>query len=362
MPPDQCEIGGSADYPQSVEDRELKARVRVELARMFTLPSALRPVTRPLQDLSAMMDLGDLADVAASVNVGMELIFTLISKEYIQTGLNWINAMRRLGLSNFIVISGDAITSERLDEQGIRSVRGEIDESEFDTSFLTHEGFSPKGLAMIAFKFPVTRFLLKCGYNVIFSDADAVWLRDPMAYVRGADIAFQRVIYHPPSVSSLWGFTACTGFVSFRHDTRTMSFLDRCIDEHQSFYCDQVAMNVALLEGDPDWRCEQVVWTPPRSDVWNDEPQRRAEYNKLRPFPITGELRRDGLRVLALANDKFWRQRWVSGPLPDTVVICHPNAPKDDHEKMKVLNAMGVSFPPKAVDRTWTGERDRGAG
>jgi hypothetical protein len=347
MPSDQSATGGSAAEPRPAADGELSARIRSELAGGFTWHSSVMQACRPLEDLSTVMNLGKLADVAATVNNGKELSFTLISKEYIQTGLNWINAMHRLGLDNFLVICGDRFTSETLGERGVPNVLADIDESAFDSAFVALDGFSAKGLSMITLKFPITQFLLRCGYDVIFSDADAVWLQDPMPYMRGADLAFQRVVYHPPSISSLWGFAACTGFVFFRHGPKMIAFMDECIKEHHSFHCDQVSMNVALFEGDPDWRCEDVVWTSPGADVWDDEVQRRARYTHFRQFPITGELRRGGLRVVALPNDKFWRQRWVSGSLQD-IVICHPNAPKDDLEKMKVLAAMGVRFAPRA--------------
>jgi Nucleotide-diphospho-sugar transferase len=360
MVSDRATNNGSTTEPRSIPSIEAKASIRAELAGPFMWPSSLTRVTRPLEDLSGVMDLGKLTAVAAAANDRKEIIFTLISKEYIQTGLNWVHAMQRIGLSNFLIIAGDTFTSETLGERGVPSVRADIDESEFDPSFVSHDGFSSKGLAMIALKFPVTSFLLKCGYSVTFSDSDAVWLQDPMPYLRGPDIAFQRVAHHPPPISSLWSFAACTGFVFVRPGTRTIAFLDRCIIEHKSFRCDQVAMNLALLEGNPDWLCEDSDWMPPGGDVQYDKDQRLATFAKLMRFPIKGELRQDGLQLLALPHDKFWRHLWVTRSMPD-MVICHPNSPKVDLEKMKIFDAMGIHFPPEAADLTRAGERDHGA-
>lgn len=360
MASDRATNNGSTTEPRSIPSGEAKAGIRAELAGPFMWPSSLTQVTRPLRDLNGVMDLGKLAEVAAAANDRKEIIFTLISKEYIQTGLNWIYAMHRLALNNFLIIAGDAFTFETLNERGVRSVRANIDESEFDPSFVSHDGFTAKGLAMIAFKFPVASFLLKCGYNVIFSDSDAVWLQDPMPYLRGTDIGFQRVAHHPPPISSLWSFAACTGFVFIRSDPKAIAFLDRCIIEHQSFRCDQVAMNLALLEWDPDWLCEDADWMPPGGDVRYDRDQRLAVFAKLMQFPIKAELRQGGLRLLALPHDKFWRHLWVSRSMPD-MVICHPNSPKVDLEKMKIFDAMGIRFPPVAADMPRVGERDHGA-
>jgi hypothetical protein len=357
MPSAQYTNSGSAAYSQAVPNDELKARIRAELARGFTRPASLMPLTRPLQDLNAVMDLGKLEDVAAAVSNGKALGFTLVSKEYIQTGLNWAHAMRRLGLNNFFIVSGDNFTHEFLQERGFTSVLANIDETGFDVSFVSHDGFSTKGLAMIALKFPVARFLVKSGYSVILSDADAVWLRDPMPFMQDADIAFQRIDYHPAPIARLWGFAACTGFVFFRHGMKTMAFLDRCIEEHRSFHCDQVAMNVVLLQAEPDWHCDHDDWIPPGSAVHHDRASLRAAFVSIMKSPITGVLRHNGLQVLALPHDKFWRHHWVINSLAD-MVICHPNSPKDDAEKMKILDAMGLRFPPDEVDRTGAGERE----
>jgi Nucleotide-diphospho-sugar transferase len=345
MPSDRAANSVSTAALRSIPDAELKARIRAELACGFVWPSSLAAAAKPLYDLSAVMDLGKLANVAAAVNNGKELGFTIISKEYIQTGLNWINAMQRLGLSNFFIVAGDKTTSEKLDERGIHSVRADIDEGAFDPSFVSHDGFSAKGLAMIALKFPVMNFLVKSGYSVTFSDADAVWLDDPMAYVRGAGIAFQRVVYHPAPIARVWGFTACSGFVSFRHSINTIAFLDRCIVEQRSFRCDQVAMNVALLGEDPDWHCEHADWILPVSGVQHDRSGLEAAFAKCARSPITGELRHGRIQVLALPHDKFWRHGVVAHSLADTV-ICHPNSPKNDLEKMKIFDAMGLRFLP----------------
>jgi hypothetical protein len=210
---------------------------------------------------------------------------------------------------------------------------------------------------MIALKFPVVQFLVKSGYSVVLSDADAVWLHDPMPYLRGSDIAFQRIDYHPAPIARLWGFAACTGFVFFRHNAKTIAFLDRCTDEHQLFHCDQVAMNVVLLEEEPDWYCDHADWIPPGGVVHHDRGSLRAAFAKLAKSPIIGVLRQSGLQVLALPHDKFWRHRWIDSSLPD-MVICHPNSPKNDLEKMKVFEAVGVRFPPKADDQSRVGEGD----
>jgi hypothetical protein len=343
MPSDQA----AADT-QPVRDGMLKARIRTELATRFIWPPPLMAATRPLRDLAAVMDTGKLLAVAATVHDNREIGFTIISKEYIQTGLNWVYAMRRLGLKNFLIVAGDQTTADILDELGVANVVANVDDQGFDASFVSHDGFSAKGLSMIALKFPVARVLLAHGYSVVFSDADAVWLNDPMPYVRDADVAFQRVVYHPAPIAPLWGFTACTGFVAFRHAPNTIAFLDQCIIEQQSFRCDQVSLNLAMLEAEPDWHCDHADWSLPAAGARHDRSSLEAAFGKCAQAPIWGRLRDGGVRVLALPHDKFWRHGWVTSALPE-MVVCHPNSPKNDLEKMKIFSAAGLRFAPETV-------------
>jgi hypothetical protein len=348
--PTEPGINISEAQPRFVSGGELNAGIRDELAGEFAWPPSMIPVTRPLQDLTAVIDPGTLAEVAAAASNNSNLIFTLVSKEYIQTGLNWIRATQRLGIDDFLVICGDQFAYETLSGLGIHTVRAHINEGELDASFLSRVGFSAKGLAMTALKFPVARLLVGAGYNVIFSDADAVWLRDPRPYIDGSDIAFQRIDHHPAPVSRLWGFAACTGFVCFAHGAETVAFLDRCIEHHRSFHSDQVALNVALLQGEPSWHCGHAGWTPPGNANHYDRASRRIAFAKVMRSPIIGQLSQRSLQLLALPHDKFWRHHWIPNPLTD-MVICHPNSPKNDAEKMKILDTMGVRFAPAATDR-----------
>jgi hypothetical protein len=343
MSSDQVTCGGANGFPVPHANGPVLARVRAALASHFAWPDSVVSATEPLRDLSAVMDLDKLARLASLRNNGKELAFAIVSREYAETGLNWIRAMRRIGLDNFLIIAGDPTTAEMLDELGISNVLADIDESTFDPSFLSSTGFSAKGLAVSAFKFPVVRFLVQSGYSVVLSDADAVWLRDPLPYLRSSDIAFQRIVYHPQDISMLWGFAACGGFVSFRYSTGCCAFLDRCVDENRLLFDDQVVLNLALLGGDPEWYCENADWALPAEDSDRSRSHLETAFRKWAKFAITGQLEDYGLRVTALPHDKFWRHGIVPN-LVEQMVVCHPNSPKDDGEKIKLLTSMGLRF------------------
>lgn len=334
-----------ANVPENSLSPRLKRSTRAQLEERFGWPRECFSLARPLWELHAVMDTAKLEELAASVHRQREIAFAIISQEYIQIGLNWVFAMRKIGLTNFLIIAGDQSTSTRLNAIGVKHVLATVDERALSPSFVSVTGFRAKGLAVSAFKFPVVQFLLKAGYTVVLSDADAVWLKDPMPHLRHADLSFQRVVYHPPQIARLWGFSACSGFLAFRHGPRSLEFVERCIEEHRMVLSDQVAVNLALLEADPNWTCDSPNWTLPDADVEYARPALEELFARHANIPIRGKLRSGGLNVLGLPHNQFWRHEIVASPREETV-ICHPNSPKDDSEKMKIFRMMNLCFAP----------------
>ena len=91
------------------------------------------------------------------------------------------------------------------------------------------------------------------GYNVIMSDSDALWLRDPMDYiglpaVSGSSIFASRGSF-PHHLASVWGSTICMGFIMFRATGAAMNtfqnIMERIVLETGD---DQVAVNQAAQE------------------------------------------------------------------------------------------------------------------
>ena len=70
---------------------------------------------------------------------------------------------------------------------------------------------------------------------------------------------------------------------------------------------------------------------------------RRLPSRSCAEAPIWGRLGRIGLEVQALPHATFWRHEIFPAPRSG-MAICHPNSPKDDLEKMKVLDRLGLCF------------------
>ena len=58
--------------------------------------------------------------------------------------------------------------------------------------------------------------VLERGYNIIHSDADALWIKDPFPLLSIGDIVAERIWGKPLSVVKEWGAAICTGFYFLR--------------------------------------------------------------------------------------------------------------------------------------------------
>ena len=89
------------------------------------------------------------------------------------------------------------------------------------------------------------------GYDVIMSDADALWLGDPMEYftlpgVRNSSVVASRGGF-PLYLSKKWGVTMCSGFILFRATGPAMDTLQRSMEAIvRRIGDDQMATNNAV--------------------------------------------------------------------------------------------------------------------
>lgn len=294
------------------------------------------------------MDVGHLIQMANSVHKDGIVIITFISHEYLGVGLNWICSIKRLGLTNIIVICGDSETTKILKDDGIQCVEARINSCKLNADYRSPVGFTNKGLAMTALKFPIASALVKEGFSVVLSDADAVWLQDPTHHLE-ADIAFQRVAYFPDTIARLWGFVACSGFVFFRHSADIIGFLQDCIREQLLIQSDQLALNLALLQADTFWTNPPSSFTTYSPDQDQHTSELLANFQEVARFPIRGLIGQYKLEVLALPHNQFWRHSWVAATHSE-MVLCHPNSPKNDSGKIEVFKKLGICFEQYDAD------------
>ena len=311
-------------------------RITFELPLLSAFEWRTPILRKPLDALEDVVDIDKLKEVASRLAVNKTVIFTLATSEYRNTTRLWLRAMQALSLENYIVISGDEETSFWLKQIKVQHIKANL--SYGDTTHTNSVGFSGKALAICALKFPVCRLLLRSGLNVIFSDIDAIWLRNPINILMSSssDLAFQGAAFFPQNISRLWGFTACTGFFFIRHSSGALQFMEYCVNKHMKVHDDQFAFNLGLLAGSVRWR------NLPNAPFDSEELVKETFKNLAGQF-IRGRLERCRIETCALPHHQFWRHPWAA-TRSDHVVVCHPNSGKSDQEKIQTF----VSLIPHA--------------
>ncbi len=104
----------------------------------------------------------------------------------------------------------------------------------------------------------VIRELLAAGFNVIHSDADAVWKQDPISIVDDidADIVASQGTVWPRTTLAAWGHVLCFGFIGFRATPATLNVIDRLVaaaEDPEIRFDDQKALNELLTEIGMEW-------------------------------------------------------------------------------------------------------------
>lgn len=335
-------IVNSIDHMQTDRCPERDAQVRAESIKGLMWNEKGEHAKKPLHDLGSVIDLGTLMAMGTTHELNGTIAVTFISQEYAQVGFNWIEAMRRIGWRNYLVIAGDAATYQALSALSVPCVESRMEIIANDATYVSPGGFTLKGLAMTAMKFPIVHTLLRLGLNVIFSDADAVWLKNPATVINNlnADCMFQRVVYFPRAIATLWGFAACSGFVFFRSSAGTITLLEECIAEHRGVQDDQVAMNLAFMSADSCWdqdgRCSDSGKKRTNEELIDD-------FKLVGRRPIRGTMTRLGLAVVALPHHQFWRHNWFDAAQSE-MLVCHPNTPKSNKAKKECFKNLGMWY------------------
>jgi len=304
--------------------------IRDDILRNYAWPDGTESLRAALPNLSNALDVDRLLHIAGEVQVRRAVTITFASEEYLELALKWTAALDRLHLCNYLVVCADAPSYKAITASGIPAIHANIDAG--CDAFPSHSGFTPKGASIVTLRFPVIRAILSQGFDVVLSDADAIWCGDPHPHFpQHADLAFQRIAVHPPEMVRAWGFGLCSGFVFYRHTPATLAFLDDCISYNTRVICDQVAANLALLGSDMTWDLpESLLRELPITDA-----TAKRHFGSHSALSFQGVGSTYPLTAIALSPEQFWRHRSIQ---PSGMVVCHPNSPKSQPEKLQILS------------------------
>lgn len=259
------------------------------------------------------------------------IVFTVVNNPYVRLAAAWATAVRETSNLDPVLICTDPAAYRSLSKSGYR-----CDDQYVSTEFSEHKktvwrdsGFdSDSATRAISLKFPSALKYLEQGKNVIFSDADAIWLSDPFPEFPSTafDLAFQPGSF-PKGNKEVWGFAICTGFFVLRANDATRKLCTELVDAFAGD--DQICMNRHLLD---------------HYDIaWNEKPENWEHCNLENGWatPVFGQSRFNGLKLVALPHAKFQRHGTTPQCVPHAI-ICHPNSPKSEKKKFKAFRKLSI--------------------
>lgn len=223
--------------------------------------------------------------------------------------------MKKIDVKNYLIISLDEELHVHLQQNNINSL---FRACELDLGKLWIH------------RVDVILELMENGHDIIHSDADAIWLKDPQSYLQTLqyDMIFSQGTIWPPDVQKEWGFVLCCGFFFLRSNPHTLQFVRELAQRVREDKDDQVSCNRLLLE-------KNVIWDKPvdmytidfRDKQFSCSMQVRSGKSK-------------NLNIALLPHNTFQRVFEEA----DDVYVRHLIAEKNSDSILEVLEQHGCRF------------------
>jgi hypothetical protein len=246
------------------------------------------------------------------------LIVTFSDARYLPLLGIWLDKLQRLGLRRIRIYGLDSATLAWCRERGV------------DAAQLPWQGDLRE---LWVKRIGVFRALLAAGEEFIHSDADAIWLRNPLeegsARDLRDDLLFSQGTVWPPDVHQRWGFVLCCGWFWARPTTLVHAFFEALEREVRTIGDDQICVNRLLAAAGAAWQHSG------RSDyqlAFQDRPIHCWS------APIRATFQAGPLTVALLPHGEFQRL-----PEPtDRAVVKHYLTPKNCEQKLITLRELEV--------------------
>lgn len=250
---------------------------------------------------------------------GDPLIVTFSDAGYLPLLHCWLERLAGLGLRRCRVYGLDATTVAWCRRRGIDSVALSWKQGDLRDLWVQ--------------RIQVFTSLLRAGEEIIHSDTDAIWLRNPLqsgsAVARTEDILFSQGTVWPPDVHDAWGFVLCCGWFRAKPTPGVVSFFSALEGDVRASGDDQVSVNRSLLAAGAIWeRNDAAAYRLPFGDRWL----------QCWAAPLVARLSAPSLRVALLPHREFQR-------LPEATadaVVKHFLTPKDCGQKLAIMRKLGL--------------------
>lgn len=241
-------------------------------------------------------------------------IVTFANAAYIPVARNWLSALQSLSIRASIrIIALDAATRDA-----------------FPAELVIYRPYEIRNLSGLwQFRVTILRELLLEADGIIHSDADAVWMKNPLPAIESCstDMVFSQGSIWPPDVHARHGIVVCCGLFYLKNVSFVQDFMEQLENRVSIDQDDQVSVNRLLDESGVTW------------DVTNPYiiPFRDTEVIASRqPIFSTGN---DSASVAILPHHLF--PRLMDAPHPN-VIVAHPLSPKNCSDKIAVLSRLGL--------------------
>jgi len=244
----------------------------------------------------------DLRAAADALGAGPMLPVVFADAAFTEIVRNWLAHLDALGIVRRLVLALDDAAEAAFSGETVVRLR-------------VTGGWRARLLAL--------EWLARAGIDIICSDADAVWLRDPMPWLADArfDLVFAPATNRPEPAWRRWGFTVSSGLFAARAGSVAADFLAAV---RATGAVGDDAFNAALLSRGVTWEDREPAYQLGRS-------------NPMLCFRDTLTGTGEGLRFALLPHHLFPRLP-IAAP---TARIRHPLGPDAPAGRMATLRAFG---------------------
>lgn len=246
------------------------------------------------------------------------LIVTFADSQYLPLLAIWLGRLEQLGLRRIRIYALDRATLEWCRGRGV------------DAAQVPWQG-NLRDLWVQRIR--IFRALLEAGEEIIHSDTDAIWIRNPLeagaARQCAQDLVFSQGTVWPVDVHGAWGFVLCCGWFWMRPSAGVRAFFTALEADVQVSGDDQMSVNRVLARAGAKWSHGpagdyQLAFNGRMIQCWS-----QAVSGTLSGFP---------LRVALLPHCEFQRLPEAS----DRAIVKHFVTPKNCEQKLTVFRHFGL--------------------
>lgn len=210
------------------------------------------------------------------------LVVTFVNIAFMEIFDRWHSCFKNCSNEALLVVALDKSALDYLEERNIPSVL--VAEHSFE-NFLSKKDFNrhekQKLSILWRIRWSVFERVISHGIELIHSDSDALWLRNPMSELKSKKFDMITSIGRswPTNIKEQWGFVLCMGFFALRPTEASRSFTKLVRERLNGGETDdQVSANQIILEN-------KVTW----SEHKNGNKETFASSIKLRVLAISDE-------------------------------------------------------------------------